>query len=200
MKDILENIKQNKFLKIVGNILYTCIFIIVILMLIVVALQRFSNNTVAFGGFRIFTVATGSMEPEYLVSDILVSKQTDLKDIEVGDDVVYIGKEGTFKDKVVTHRVLEKREENGGYKFITKGIANEEADPEIDGSQIYGKVIYKIKTLSFISGKIITNIYLFYFIIFIPIVLILYKQIRNIKNSLIHEDDDEDDDDEDDDE
>ena len=182
--------KEHKVLKIIGNILYTIIFIIAILMLLVVVLQRVSNNSLSLGGYRIFIVATGSMEPKYLVSDVLLSKEVAISEINVGDDVVYQGKEGTFKDKVVTHQVIEKWEEDGTYKFITKGIANEEADPEITGSQIYGKVQAKIRSLSYI-GKVISNLYVFYFFIFLPIALIIYRQIRNIVSDLTHDDEDD---------
>ena len=185
----LKKIKENKALKIIGNILYTIFFIIVILMLIVVIMQRATDNSIAFGGFRMFTVATGSMVPQYEVGDVLISREIAPEQIQVEDDIVYKGKEGSFKDRVVTHRVIfiEKQEE-GNYKIITKGIENTEQDPEIDQTQVYGKIIYKVISLSFI-GKLINNIYLFYFLIFIPIAIIIFKQIKNIAAK----DDDEDD-------
>ena len=150
MDNITEKIvmkKEHKVLKAIGNILYAILFIIAILMLAVVVLQRVSDNSLSVGGYRIFIVATGSMEPEYLVSDVLIAKEISPSEINVGDDVVYKGKEGTFKDKVVTHRVIEKWQDEGTYKFITKGIANIEQDPEITASQIYGKVLGKVKSL-----------------------------------------------------
>lgn len=177
MKETIEKIKNNKVLNLIGNILYVLLFIIVILLLIVVILQRVSDNSISLGGYRLFTVATGSMEPKYKVGDILISKQIDPNEIQIGDDIVYKGDEGSFKDKVVTHQVISIREENGDKKITTKGIANTEEDPEIDSSQVYGKVIYKVQTLSFIS-QIIKNIYIFYFIIFVPIAIIIFRQIR----------------------
>lgn len=183
--------KEHKGLKIIGNILYAILFIIAVLMLGVVVLQRITDNSVSLGGYRIFIVATGSMEPKYLVSDVLISKEIDPSEINVGDDVVYKGKTGTFKDKVVTHQVIEKwQEDDGTYKFITKGIANIEQDPEISANQIYGRVLGKVKTLSYI-GKAIQNIYVFYFFIFIPIAIIIYRQIKNLVYDLTHKDDDE---------
>lgn len=186
MKETLKKIKENKALKVIGNIIYTLLFIIVILMLVVVILQRVSDNSISFGGYRLFTVATGSMEPEYQVGDVLISQEIDPNEIQVGDDIVYRGNTGSFKDKIVTHQVVSIREENGEKKITTKGIANVEEDPEIDGSQVYGKVIYKVKTLSFI-GQIIKNIYVFYFIIFVPIAIIIFRQVRII----LKKDDDE---------
>ena len=190
---MFEKIRNNKILKVIGNILYTLLFILVILMLVVVILQRVTDNSVALGGYRLFTVATGSMVPKYEVGNILISKEIAPSEIQLEDDVVYKGKEGSFKDRVVTHQVIDIREEEGKYKFITKGIANIEEDPEISEEQIYGKIIYKVKSLSYIS-QMISNIYVFYFVIFIPIALLIFKQIRNI--ALSREDDEEEDEEE----
>ena len=187
MKELFKKMKENKALKLIGNILYILLFVIIVLMLVVVILQRVSDNSISLGGYRLFTVATGSMEPKYEVGDILISKEIDQNDIKVGDDIVYRGKEGSFNGKVVTHQVVSIRDEEGNKKIITKGIANTEEDPEIDGTQVYGKVIYKVQTLSFIS-QIIKNIYVFYFIIFVPIAIIIFRQIRYY----LRKDDDED--------
>lgn len=197
MIEKIKKIKENKALKIIGNILYALLFIIVILMLIVVIMQRVTDNSITFGGFRMFTVATGSMVPQYEVGDVLISKEIEPEEIKVDDDIVYKGKKGSFKDKIVTHRVIFiEKQEDGNYKIITKGIANTEQDPEIDQTQVYGKIVYKVKTLSFI-GKLITNIYIFYFLIFIPIAIIIFKQIKNIASSDDEEEDDDDDENED---
>ena len=191
----LQKLKENTLLKIIGKILYILLFILVILMLVIVILQRATDNSVALGGYRIFTVATGSMVPVYEVGDILIAKEIKPEEIKVYDDLVYKGKEGSFKDKVVTHRVLSIQEENGTYKIITKGVANTEQDPEITQEQVYGKVIYQVKSLSFIS-KMISNIYVFYFLIFVPIAFIIFKQIKNIVESYKDDEDEEEDEDE----
>lgn len=187
---MFKKIKENKVLKIIGNILYTIFFIIVILMLIVVILQRVSNNNNSLKGYRIFTVVTGSMEPKYKVNDILVAKEISPSDIKLEDDVVYKGKEGSVKDKFVTHQVIDIREDNGKYNFTTKGIANPEKDPEISEEQVYGKIVYKVKSLSFISDLISSDIRIFYFFVFVPIAIIIYNQIRNLISNN-EEDDDE---------
>lgn len=196
VKEKIKEVKNNKALKLIGNILYTIVFIIVLLVLVVAILQRASNNTLSLGGYRVFSVATGSMVPKYNVSDVLLSKEIDAKDIQVGDDVVYIGKEGSFKNRVVTHQVISKTEQDGKYKFITKGIANTVEDPEIDSDQILGKIQYKFKILSLI-GKMISNVYIFYFMIFVPIAIIIVKQIIVAIKSGKDDEDDEDSDEDD---
>ena len=178
MKEKIQKIKDNKVLKIIGNIIYVIIFIFILLILAVAVLQRTTNNEVTLGGYRIFVVATGSMIPKYEVGDVLVSKEIPPEEIKVGDDVVYTGKEGSFKDKFVTHQVIFIEKENENYRIITKGIANTGEDPEITQNEVMGKVIYKLGLLSFFQ-RAVSNNYIFYFLVFVPIVLITYRQIRN---------------------
>lgn len=177
---MLEKLKGSKILKNIGNIIYTLMMVMVILMLVIVVMQRTTNNNITIGGIRMFSVATGSMVPVYDIGDILIAREVEPEKIEVGDDLVYIGKKGTFKDKVVTHRVISiESQEDGNYKIVTKGIANNAADPEIDQTQIYGKIIYKVHSLSFL-GKMVRNVYSIYIIIFICIGMFVYKNIKNI--------------------
>ena len=61
----------------------------------------------------------------------------------------------------ITHRIISKREENGKYYFVTKGTNNDSEDPEINGNQIYGKVIYKTILFSFV-GRLMTNVIIYY--------------------------------------
>ena len=191
MLEKLKKIKENKVLKLIWNILYTIMFIFVVLMLLIVVLQRVSNNTITIGGFRMFSVATGSMVPVYNVGDILISKEIDAEDIKVGDDLVYLGKKGTFAGKIVTHRVNSiEKQEDGNYKIITQGVANNVADPEIDQTQVLGKVMCEIGILSFMQ-KMMKNVYVFYFVIFIPVGILVYKNVKNIIN--MNEEDDEND-------
>ena len=193
MLEKLKKIKENKILKTIGNILYTLLFILVVLMLLVVVMQRATNNTIAIGGFRMFSVATGSMIPVYEVGDVLVSKEIDGEDIKVGDDLIYQGKKGSFAGKIVTHRVISiEKKEDGNYKIITQGVANNASDPEIDQTQVYGKVICNVKILGLI-GKLVRNVYTFYFILLIPVAVLIVKNVRNIMNFDKEEECDEDD-------
>ena len=180
---MFEKIRNNKAIKFIYNLLYTILVIITVLILVAVILQRVSNNTLALGGYRIFNVATGSMIPTYQVGDVLISKTIDPSDVKVGDNIVYIGMKSDFAGKIVTHQVIQIEESEGNKIFHTKGIANEVEDPTIAGNQILGKVIYKTVVLSYIS-RLINNLYSFYFVIFIPIALLLFIEIRKTIISL----------------
>lgn len=175
----IKKLKENKILNIIYNIGYTLLTILVVAILMVVILQRVSNNTFSLGGFKIFNILTGSMLPKYEVGDILISKDIAPSEIQIGDDIVYLGNSGTFAGKTVTHQVISIEDENGTYKFHTKGIANTEEDPLVSEEQVRGKIVYKIRTLSYIS-KLINNLYSFYFVIFIPIAILIFLEIKRL--------------------
>ena len=164
---------KNVILKIFKYFFIT-IFILFVLM---ICLQRFSNNRISLFNFRLFTVITGSMEPKYKVGDVLVAIETKPEDIKVGDAVSYLGKKGSFTDKVITHEVVEiEKAQNGKYRFHTKGLANLAEDPVVDESQLYGVVKYKVKSLSFIY-KIVGKPLGFFLCVVVPILYIIGSEL-----------------------
>ena len=162
------------FLKFLWTIVRTILSILIVALLAVIITQRVSNNKMSVAGFRVFTVVTESMIPEYIVGDTIITKSIDQSDIKIGDDVTYLGTVDSFRDKIVTHRVIKiEKDEDGQYIFQTKGIANEKEDPKINGSQIFGKVLYKVKSISYLNS-VIGNLYGMYFAIFVPFGLIFF--------------------------
>ena len=150
-------------MKIVWKIFKGLLIVVLALMLILVIFQRVTDSKVALGNIYIFQVATESMVPEYQVGDIIVTKKVDPSTINVDDDVTYLGTEQSVKNLRITHRVINKREKDGKYYFVTKGIANEIEDPEINEDNLYGKVAYKTILFSFI-GRLMTNNTIYYLI------------------------------------
>lgn len=177
---MLKKITENPVLKLINNIVYVILFLIVDSVLFVVILQRASNNAIALGGVRVFNIISESMIPKYNIGDVLVVKSIEPQNIKVGDDIAYIGQESTFNQKIVTHQVIKIDYENGEYIFHTKGIANILEDPLVHQNQVFGKVVYKIWILSFIS-KILSNVYVVFFGIFVPIVVLIFWTILKLK-------------------
>lgn len=161
IKKFKSKLEKNKPLVISYKILKWLFSIVVGIMLVLILVQKFSNNNLAIGGIRIFWVASESMKPEYDIGDIIVTKKVDASDLKVGDNVTYHGEKGQVQDVIVTHKIISSRQSDGKYYFITKGTANETPDPEIKYSQIYGKVEYKTVVLSYIS-KLMNNVYIYY--------------------------------------
>lgn len=63
--------------------------------------------------------------------------------------------------------------------FHTQGIANSDEDPPITGKQIIGVIVCKVPILSQIA-KLNNNVYTFYFVIFVPMVILIFTEIRRI--------------------
>ena len=168
--------KNKNVIKIILEILKSISTFFIVCVFSIIFLQRVSNNSINLAGFSIYTVVTESMYPKYKVFDMILVKNVDTKSIKVYDDVVYKGEKSDFQGKIVTHRVEKIDNENGVLTFTTKGINNSVEDPLVNESQIMGKVVYKLQLLSLIS-KVINNTYGFYFLIFIPLVVVVFLEV-----------------------
>ena len=130
------------------------------------------------------------MVPVYDVGDVILDKQVEPKDLKVGDDITYQGKEGDFNGRIVTHRIQSiDLQEDGTYKIITKGVANPIEDPAITDKDVQGKVMHKFIVLSFLSKIVYKDLRSMYFLIFIPIAVIIFINIRKIYLDLTEKND-----------
>ena len=134
-------------------------FLLVVLVLVI--FQKITKNKITIGNVYIFQVVSGSMVPDYKLGDIIVVKKVNPESLEIGDDVTYLGKSSNLNGLTITHRIVQKEDKDGKYHFITKGIANEAQDPEINEDDIYGKVIYNTIVFSFV-GRLMTNAAAYY--------------------------------------
>lgn len=167
-------------IKIIKKILYTIIVVFICLMFIFAVIQKSSDNRKSICGIKIFTVVTGSMIPVYNIGDILIVKDVLPEDIKVDDDIVYKGERGSYKNKTITHRVVSvKQKKDGNYSIVTKGVANTAQDPEINQTQVYGRVVGKIPIINYIL-RIITNAYVW--VVGIPSIIIIKMNIKKLKN------------------
>ena len=178
-------------LKSIWSLFRTIVTIVLVVLIAVIITQRVSNNQKAIAGFRVFNVITESMVPEYKVGDTILTKTVNPSELKIGDDITYMGKKDPFKGMIITHRIVKiEKQEDGKYLIQTKGLANDIEDPEINESQVYGKVIYKIKTISFLNG-IIGNLFGMYFAIFIPFGIITFVEFILYKRDKETEEDDD---------
>lgn len=101
----------------------------------------------ALGIFPIkpIAIATGSMEKKICVGDVAIIKKCNSNDVNVGDIIEY-----QMEGYTVVHRIIEKRQNNGRFSFITKGDNNNAPDrDEVKEDQLIGKVIFKIKYIGY---------------------------------------------------
>lgn len=175
----MKKIKNNKPLNITIKVIKYIFITMFALFVLMVCLQRFSNNRISVFKLRLFTVISGSMEPKYKIGDVLVAVETDPKDIKVGDAISYLGKKADLKGKVITHEVVDiEIDKNGKYRFHSKGICTNclKEDPVVEESQLYGVVKYKIKSLSLIYKVVGTPIGVIVFVI-LPLLYIIGSEM-----------------------
>lgn len=127
------------------------------------------------GNYKIFTVQSGSMEPEIHTGSLIFVKPLD--DYSVGDVVT----QRTDDPKMtVTHRIISKEEIDGQTVFETKGDANDSSDGEKFGKDmIIGKKFLSIPFLGYLTSYAKTQAGII-LIIIIPAIIIIYDEFNKI--------------------
>lgn len=174
MKKLLEN----KTFQIIYTIIKVFVVAMLSIYLLFVIVQRFTNNS-SILGYRVFTIATGSMEPVYNINDVILVKDTEPSTLKKGDDIAYLGNRDAVKGLIVTHRIIRIETFNDGKVHYTlKGVNNKYEDPSITEDQILGKVVGKLPVVNFIN-HVVKNIYGFFFLVFCPLVLVIFLEIAD---------------------
>ncbi len=129
-------------LKKIWNVVSTVLVVLMVLSAV------FLMGTRLFG-YECYTVISGSMEPEYMVGDLLYVKKVDVNSIKVGDDITFILNEDLV---VATHRVVRIDAEN--QRFYTKGLANDIEDAPVHFNNVIGVPQFHIPKLGYVSDFI----------------------------------------------
>ena len=188
---MLKKIFENKVVSFIFSFLEWAIFLVLLVLVILTGIQRFSNQG-NFFGYRIYTVASNSMIPIYSIGDTLLIKDVPASKIKVGDAVTYMGEASGLKGMIITHQVQKIEVVDGKIQFHTKGIANEIEDPIVYEDQVFGKVVHKFTFLS-ILGKITSNMTSMMFFLTIPIAILIAIELMK---AIYHKDDEDEEDEE----
>lgn len=128
-----KNEKSKNILSTVGDFLSTFIVAVVAILAVFFVFVRVMD-------WHMFSVDSGSMEPDFPVNTLIIVQNTNPENIKEGDVITFIlNEEGTL----VTHRVTGIDSVNK--TFTTKGDANniEDASP-VYWDNIVGKVIFSV--------------------------------------------------------
>ena len=131
---------MNDTLKKIWNIASTVLVVLMVLCAVFLMGSRLI-------GYECYTVISPSMEPEYMVGDLIYVKDVDPKTIKAGDVITFIVNE----DLVVgTHRVVRVDSENS--RFYTKGDANDTEDAApVHFNNVIGVPQFSIPKLGYVS-------------------------------------------------
>ncbi|MBR5252009.1 MAG: signal peptidase I [Oscillospiraceae bacterium] len=124
------------------------------LLVVLVALLAVLLVGMRFVGFNVFTVLSGSMEPEYPTGSIIYTKEVDYTRLKEGDVITFMISE----DMVATHRIVGIVPDDTDptvLRFRTKGDANETEDGTlVHYKNIVGTPVFKIPYLGYVASYI----------------------------------------------
>lgn len=162
---------MKKTIKIVSNFMWG--FLILLILLI-----GFSTLPIP-GNYKLYSVMSGSMEPDIRRGSVMVVKPVDSYE---ENDVITYNISGS-KD-TITHRIIKKETIEEQVIFTTKGDANDAEDREpISSDDIVGKALYQIPLLGYPMSFTKTKEGLI-FLVIIPATIIIYSEILNIKKEV----------------
>ena len=138
---------KTDLLKKVCNWLSTVAVVLAVLLAVLLAGARLL-------GLQVYTVLSGSMEPNYHVGSIIYVKDVDPATLQEGDAISFMISENT----VATHRIIEVLPDENDPKVIrfrTKGDNNDIPDTNpVHCNNVLGKVVGTIPFLGYVSDFI----------------------------------------------
>ncbi len=160
--------KYNSFthaVKFIMGILSWTIFVILILIALFLVYYFISSKVYASKGedFRppisLYTILTTSMEPNINRNDVIVDLTVkNPEDIKVGDVITFVSTSSLTKGMVITHRVINVKNDENGYSYQTKGDANLSPDTSyVPFANINGKVLFRIPKLGLLQSFLATK-------------------------------------------
>lgn len=160
----------------IGSALSTLVLVISIILCLTVVTQVYSNGYVQIGGFSLFRVVTGSMEPTLPVGSLLLCQETDIQQIQVGDIICFRSRNPQIMGKIITHRVISITVSGEGETLLeTKGDANLSADSEfVTQKNLIGRVNHYAKDGNLMASlvNVLTDKIGFLMLILFPTLLI----------------------------
>lgn len=133
----------------IGNVLF---YLLMALLLVgSFVFSRSDDPDKSLFGYRFYYIQTPSMEPNIPVGAAVFTQQTDPQQIQVGDVVTY-----SLSGTSISHEVIEilpACDETELPWFRTKGIANEDPDPEaVRGDAVSGVVVLCVPYLGYVMS------------------------------------------------
>lgn len=179
---IKKKYEKKLIIKRLLKIVYVPIIAGIILITILVGYKKYvkHENNISILGFRQYVVATGSMEPEYNIGDLIVIRETTKEEIKIGDVINYISETGI---DTITHRVVDIIQKDGQTYYKTKGDNNNSVDPElVNYSQVKGILVFKISKLGTVITKMFTGTGI---TILFAVIILSYIRDKNKEEKII---------------
>jgi signal peptidase len=130
---------KGRAVRFAGNALFTVALVFILVLASMYGMG--GNGTRNLFGFSVFNVLTPSMRSLIPPGSLVVTRQTDAGDIEIGDVITFM----VGKDNSITHQVVGILENfaYGERGFETKGLDNQAPDKDIVAARhVVGKMVF----------------------------------------------------------
>lgn len=140
-----------------GLISFILVFLLIVSLYIMIS-SRITGNQPSIFGNQLMLVLSGSMEPNIQTGSVVgVKPVNDKKLIKKGDIITFYSP--IQKDRIITHRIVDRKVNGQFTEYITKGDNNQSKDPmPVSSDNIIGKysniqIPYAGYILGFLQSK-----------------------------------------------
>lgn len=190
LDEFTKAVKRSYLYKLVSKFLSVACSIILVLLLVVGGLMFFFNMQAKSykekgqeynAPFGLYTIVSGSMEPNVSVYDVVIAVNQDISEIKVGDIITFISTWDATRGFTITHRVIDvTKNEAGEYQLYTKGDNNQTKDGGVvTQNNLVGKIVGRIPRLGKLQEFLATKTG-WLIIVFIPAMAIIILDVIKI--------------------
>ena len=150
-----RNSKSRTISDVVIKSIYVIVMSIVMCYIAFIAYRLFNPDAeLSAFGLKLFRITSNSMDPQFNIDDVVVSKKVNSSELNIGDIISF-----ESNQEVVTHRIIGVEKTGKDSIYITKGDNNEIEDlKKVSYNQIKGKVVKVLPNLGrfigFIKNKV----------------------------------------------
>lgn len=125
-----------------GIKIFFIVFAVSMLVFTMISVKKLNHDAdKGIFGYKMFTVLSDSMKPEFEAGDIIIVKEMNTNKLKAGDVITFYSKEGPL----VTHKIEEVTEIDGERAFVTKGINVEQQDKDpVLASRVIGRYSFAL--------------------------------------------------------
>ena len=166
----------------------TLLLLVSVVVCLFVVVQSMSEGYVRVGGYSLFRVVTGSMEPTIPIGSVLIARETPIGELETDDIVCFRSTNPGSEGMIVTHRVIGVYDTPDGVRCLrTRGDNNPSMDPNpVTDDNVIGRIIRHTGDGSKMAGLInfITGDFGFLACIVLPVLLVAVWIFRDASKNL----------------
>lgn len=168
-----------KTLGIAGNVVFVAMLAVMLVIVGFMVKAKLDGGVPNVNGYMLYTVLSGSMEPEFSAGSLIAVVKAEPIGLKVGDVITFNNAEES-DSRIITHRIEEIVDENGQRAFRTRGDANDVSDERlVKPDDVLGRQVIDIPYAGYLSEFSKTRQGLIIMVI-IPALLIIIEEMRKL--------------------